>query len=300
MTTDELRPTTLDGYHGQDNLKARLTIKVEAAIKRDMPLEHILLAGSPGSGKTTLGAIVADMMGLDFMSVGMPINDRALVRIVSNFNGILLLDECHRATPKQQEQLLPLLEFGYLVTPTGRRIENGWLTVLGATTEPQKVIKPLSQRMWVPLIEDYTIEQMHAIVLGMVRMAGMELSADITLALATAAGGIPRQAKRLVTDARDLIATGNDEPSIEDILALSGMSTDGMSEAHLAYLHALDKLGGTGGITMIATMLRLHESVCKDLERLLIDRDFVTYASGVGRELTGAGHRRIHAQRKVR
>lgn len=290
--TDNLRPSNLDGYIGQPRMKARMTIHATAALAEKRPLEHILLTGPPGSGKTTLAAIIAAMVGDPFESLLMPVNDRVFERVVGNHEGVLFLDEVHRLSKNQQEGVMPLLEFGYFATPTGRKIHTEWLTVIAATTEPQKLIPPL--RMKFPIIpeqEPYTHDDMRRIVLGMARMSNIELSNETATALGMAAAGTPRQARRLVLAARDLMAVGQ-EPTIEAIFELCGASIDGLTEGHIKYLEALNMLGGSAGLELISSVLQLHEAVCKDMERLLVKLGMVGYGPR-GRELLGLGGRRI-------
>jgi len=288
-----LRPTTLDGYQGHPKLKARLQVMCAAAIRDGRPLGHILLCGPPGSGKTTLGTIIANMVEDPFESIiagSSAASTRNLIRLAKSHNGVLFIDEVHRFSKAQQELLLPLLEDGYIESGS-QRFHNPWITIIAATTEEQKVIPPLLQRFWTPETEDLDMADMEAVVTGMASMASVDLSPDVVAALASAAGGMPRYAKRLVLAARDL-ADPENPPTAEAILDQCGAYPDGLTEAHVKYLEALNMLGAPSGVGLLSTILRKHESVCFDLERVLLDKGMIAFTKQ-GRELTSVGGARI-------
>lgn len=290
--TDTLRPVVQAEFVGQSKLLSRVNVSVRAARQEQRPLDHVLLAGPPGFGKTTLAGIIANDLGDPLESATMPLTERALTQIVLRHHGVLLLDEIHRASSRQQEMLLPLLEGGYVVDNRGRKTVNNWLTIVGATTEPQKIIPPLYDRFAIkPRFESYTTAEMGKIVKGMARKADITMSQRTAEALGVAAGGTPRNARMLVLAARDLWFTLGRLPRPKEILDLCGVEPDGLTDHHLAYLDALDTLGGEAGLKLIATSVRLHESVCMDLERLLIERKYIRYGDR-GRSLTAEGVRR--------
>jgi Holliday junction resolvasome RuvABC ATP-dependent DNA helicase subunit len=190
--------------------------------------------------------------------------------------------------------LLPLLESGYVVDNRGRKTPNGWLTVVGATTEREKIIPPLLDRFLIkPRFQSYSTAEMGRIVLGMAAKAEIEMSRRTAEVLGMAAGGTPRNARQLVLGARDLAHTLGRLPRPAEVLKLCGVSPDGLTDDHLAYLEALDMLGGLAGLKLLSTTLRVHPSTCMELERLLIERSFLKYGER-GRELTPDGFRRLH------
>jgi holliday junction DNA helicase RuvB len=289
---DTLRPTVQAEFVGQKKLLSRVNVGVRAARAENRPLDHVLLAGPPGFGKTTLAGIIAADLEDPLEFATMPLTERALTQIVLRHHGVLLLDEIHRASPRQQEMLLPLLEFGYVVDNRGRKTVNTWLTIIGATTEPQKIIPPLYDRFAIkPRFEPYSTTELGRIVKGMARKADVTMSQRTAEVLGMAAGGTPRNARQLVLAARDLWFSLGRLPRPKEILDLCGVEADGLTDHHLAYLNALDSLGGEAGLKLIATSVRLHESVCMDLERLLIERGFIKYGDR-GRSLTADGVRR--------
>lgn len=296
--TDQLRARTLDEFVGQAKLIDRLTTHINAAVEEARPLEHTLLAGPPGFGKTTLATIIADLLGDELEIVTMPISEKALQSLVTRHHGVLVLDEIHAASKKEQELLLPLLEFGHIQTKSGYRIEAGWMTIVGATTEPEKVIPPLYDRFRIkPVFEAYSEQEMALIVVGMAEKAGLEVSPDDAVILGHATGGTPRNAGSLVLAGRALQVKLKRVPTAMEILEFCDIDTDGLDRQHYRYLETLSKFGGTRGLAQIATVLRLSPTVCMDLERLLFHKDLINYGTG-GRELTALGYRKVKPPEK--
>jgi Holliday junction DNA helicase RuvB len=293
MSTDTLRPTSLDEFIGQKKLLARLNTHIAAAIEERRPLEHTLLAGPPGFGKTTLSTIIADLLHDPLEIVTMPVSEKTLQTLVASHEGVLVLDEIHAASKKEQEMLLPLLEFGHVQTKSGYKIEANFLTIIGATTEPEKVIPPLYDRFKIkPVFEEYSEEDMALIVIGMAAKADLDISAEDALILGRATGGTPRNASQLVLAGRALQVTTDEPVTAEQILTFCDIDTDGLDRQHYRYLETLAKFGGTRGLTQIATVLRLSPTVCMDLERLLFSKSFINYGAG-GRELTSQGYQKV-------
>lgn len=290
--TDVCRPQNLDEYVGQEKLKARLRVMVEAALFGRRRLPHLLLTAPPGTGKTSLAHVLADQVGDPLHKLAMPADVKALERIVANETGVLFLDEIQEAPRLIQARLLGLLEFGALPTARGDVIANPELTVIGATTDPGMIRPALYERFVVPSFEPYTAGQMAAIVRSMAAKAGIEMSDDTAMCLARASNGAPRYALRLVEAAWELTESlFGIEPDVESILTQAGFTADGLTEAHLDYLDALGMLDGAG-LSLLARHLRLDKGVCMDLERLLISHCLIDY-SGQGRRLTQAGRRRL-------
>jgi Holliday junction DNA helicase RuvB len=286
---DQFRVKTFDSYIGQEKLKARLQIHVDAAVKEHRELPHVLLCSPPGYGKSSLAAIIADQLGDPFESYTMPLKPKVLASILRQSpGGVLMLDEIHRASVSEQESLLTLLEGGYYQLADGRRIYAPGLTIIAATTEPEKIIPPLFDRFPIkPKWEDYEDVDMAQIVGGMAGKIGIEFEELPLHALGKATGGVPRNAKAIVLAARDLIDTAN-TANVETILDLAGLDPDGLSTNHLDYLYALHGLGGQAGMATLSSMLQLHVSILKELERLLVKKGLLQFSSS-GRELTIAG-----------
>lgn len=274
-------------------MKAELEVRVESAIVEERALDHVLLYGPPGAGKTALAAVIADQLGEPFEVVTMPIGIRPLIRIINTFSGVLLLDEIHRCSNKEQENLLPLLEFGYIQDTSGRKVSADWLTIVGATTEKRDLIDPLIDRFEiVPDFDDYTDDEMAEIVQGMARKANLTISNEHAMAFGKASAGTPRKARRFVLSYRDLQNTLKREPSHEEVLNLCRTSSDGLTSLHVKYLETLDALGGAKGLAVLSSLLREPSSILIETERLLIERGYITYGDR-GRELTQAGTHRV-------
>lgn len=292
---DELRVSSINDFVGQKVVIDRLMTHVRAAVIDKRPLEHVLLAGQPGFGKTTLATLIAQELGDEFETLTMPVTEKTLQRIIQNHDGVLLLDEIHAASKREQEALQPLLEFGYLQTKTGVRIETGWLTVIGATTEPMNVIKPLRDRFKIkPHFEDYSREEMGLIVARMAMKAGLELSTEDAEILGQATAGVPRNGADLVLAGKAL-SSDSQSATAAKILAFCDIDENGLGRLHYEYLITLSKFGGCRGVRQIASAMRESEAVCLDLEVLLFKYGLIDYGS-TGRELTKSGFEKVKSR----
>jgi holliday junction DNA helicase RuvB len=290
---DALRPTTAAEFIGQKKLMARLDVHIDAAIEQERPLEHILLFGPPGFGKTTLAQIIANKLRETLYTIVMPIKPAAMMRFLREFEGgVVLFDELHRAGQAQQEDLLTLLEDGYITSPSGRRSDVGWFQAIGATTEPEKIIPPIFDRFPIkPTFEAYTVSELAEIALGMAHRVNVNMSDDDATILAKASGGTPRNCKSLVMAARDLAASGRPSHGAA-VLELCQITPDGLTADHIEYLKALNKMGKPTGLAPLANMLRRNAAQVINDERLLLEMDLITFTES-GRDITTLGGRML-------
>jgi Holliday junction DNA helicase RuvB len=269
-----LRPNDWDSFIGQQVLKERLQISIDSAVMRNAPLDHVLLYGPPGVGKTTLAQLISGELMQKLTQRVCPVPLKLLYALIMEVGDVIFLDEIHRLPKKDQESLLPVLEDRMIQFDNGnfQPIANPF-TIIGATTELSSIIKPLRDRfIHKPKFEDYTAEDMQQIVTQMCRRVGMDIDHHNAFRLGIASAGVPRQARNLVLAARDVEST-----EVEDVLKVTGITEEGYTEDHLQYVRALHKLGGTAGVEVLSNYINQPKDVILDLELLLVKRGVLTY-----------------------
>ena len=210
-----LRPRTLAEYVGQDKVKENLSVFIKAAKIRKEPLDHVLLYGPPGLGKTTLSGIIANEMGVNFRITSGPAIEKPgdLAALLTNLNegDVLFIDEIHRLPRTVEEILYPAMEdFSIdIITGKGQMATSYHLplpkfTLVGATTRAGQLSAPLRDRFGVVLrLEMYTPEELSRIVMRSATILGISIDHDGALEIASRSRGTPRIANRLLKRVRD-------------------------------------------------------------------------------------------------
>ena len=237
-----LRPKTLNEYVGQDKAKSNLKVYIESAKLRGEPLDHVLLYGPPGLGKTTLSAIIANEMGVNIRTTSGPAIEKAgdLAAILTNLapGDVLFIDEIHRLSRVAEEILYPAMEDYALDIIIGKgpsarsiRIDLPKFTLIGATTRAGQMTTPLRDRFGVLMkLELYTPEELAEIVRRSAGILGMEISDDGAMEIASRSRGTPRIANRLLKRVRDFAQVKGDGAISSEIAnyALQQLEIDGL------------------------------------------------------------------------
>lgn len=303
-----LRPRTLNEYIGQDKVKENLRIYIDAAKRRGESLDHVLLYGPPGLGKTTLSGIIAAEMGVDIRITSGPAIEKQgdLAALLTNLNDgdVLFIDEIHRLSRQVEEILYPAMEDHAIDIIIGKgpsarsiRLDLPNFTLVGATTRAGQLSAPLRDRFGVLLrLELYTPDQLAEIVRRSAGILGIEIDPEGAMDIASRSRGTPRIANRLLKRARDFAEVmGNGVITREAAdLALSRMEIDqlGLDNIDRLILNTMidSYRGGPVGLDTIAAAIGEDPSTIEDVyEPYLMQIGFLSRTPR-GRMVTPAGY----------
>lgn len=311
---NSLRPKVLDDYLGQEKAKELLKIFIEAAKTRNEPLDHVLLYGPPGLGKTTLSSIIANEMGVNLRITSGPAIERAgdLAAILTNLNenDVLFIDEIHRINRSVEEVLYPAMEDYCLDIIIGKgpsarsiRLDLPKFTLIGATTRAGMLTNPLRDRFGVICkLDYYTIDELAKIVIRSAEILGANIQIGGATEIAKRSRGTPRIANRLLKRVRDYAQVRADG-NITDEVANKALELLGVDSLGLDYVD--EKLlmtiiqkfgGGPVGLDTLAASIGEDRNTIEDVyEPYLLQLGFINRGTR-GRSATHQAYKHLNLE----
>ncbi|MCX8582003.1 Holliday junction branch migration DNA helicase RuvB [Gilliamella sp. B3482] len=289
-----IRPKYLDEYIGQPQVREQMKIFIQAAKQRSDALDHVLIFGPPGLGKTTLANIVANEMNVNLRTTSGPVLEKAgdLAAMLTNLepNDVLFIDEIHRLSPVVEEILYPAMEDYQLDIMIGEgpaarsiKIDLPPFTLIGATTRAGSLTSPLRDRFGiVQRLEFYRVEDLEYIVSRSAKFLGLDLSKEGAFLIAKRSRGTPRIANRLLRRVRDYADVKSkgviDERIATQALDMLDVDNEGFDYMDRKLLLAIIEkfMGGPVGLDNIAAAIGEERETIEDvLEPFLIQQGYI-------------------------
>ena len=306
-----IRPQSLDEFIGQEQARANLRVFIKAARGRGDALDHVLFAGPPGLGKTTLAQILAKELGVGFRATSGPVISKAgdLAALLTNLEerDVLFIDEIHRLNPAIEEILYPAMEDFQLDLMIGEgpaarsvRIDLPKFTLVGATTRVGLLTNPLRDRFGIPVrLNFYSASELEQVVARGARVLGATLSADGAREIAKRSRGTPRIAGRLLRRVRDFAAVEG-APVVNAVVAdralkMLEVDAEGLDALDHRYLGCIlhNYEGGPVGIeTLAAALSEPRDALEEIVEPYLLQQGFISRTPR-GRVLTLKTYRHL-------